>query len=200
MNVDLSFHLSAQAPIPADHGYSLFGALSRMLPNIHCENEFGIHPIQGRQVGNRQLSLLPSSRLTIRLPAERIAEVLPLAGSTIQVESSLLAIGTPHIYPLRPSTALYSRLVVIKVAGKQPGRISPEDFMAAVRKQMESLGCAELAISKLGKRRTLRIKQAEIVGYELLVENLSADESLDLQLQGLGGRRHMGCGLFTPIG
>jgi CRISPR-associated protein Cas6 len=51
----------------------------------------------------------------------------------------------------------------------------------------------------LGKRRTIRIKDKEVVGYEVLIERLSASESLILQGTGLGGRRHMGCGLFSPV-
>jgi CRISPR-associated protein Cas6 len=52
----------------------------------------------------------------------------------------------------------------------------------------------------LGKRRTLRIKDKEVVGYEVLVEALTAEESLNLQEHGLGGRRHMGCGIFSSVG
>ena len=49
----------------------------------------------------------------------------------------------------------------------------------------------------LDKRRTLRIKDKEVVGYEMLVETLSANESLALQEHGLGGRRQMGAGVFV---
>ena len=48
------------------------------------------------------------------------------------------------------------------------------------------------------RRRALRIKDQTHVGYSLLVEGLSAEESIRLQEQGLGGRRKLGCGLFLP--
>ena len=54
------------------------------------------------------------------------------------------------------------------------------------------------AIVTIGKRRTLRIKDKEVIGYEILIEGLMAEDSLDIQEQGIGGRRHMGCGLFVP--
>lgn len=38
----------------------------------------------------------------------------------------------------------------------------------------------------------------EVVGYELVIEGLTADESVAIQTTGLGGRRHMGCGVFVP--
>lgn len=34
--VDLAFAVLATEPIPADHGYHLYGALSRILPQLEC--------------------------------------------------------------------------------------------------------------------------------------------------------------------
>ena len=45
---------------------------------------------------------------------------------------------------------------------------------------------------------TLRIKGLAIVGYGLLVSELSAADSLTLQERGLGGRTQLGCGFFVP--
>ena len=49
--VDLAFELVGQQPIPADHGYALYGALSRVLPAVHRDNGVAIHPIGGQQMG-----------------------------------------------------------------------------------------------------------------------------------------------------
>ena len=48
-------------------------------------------------------------------------------------------------------------------------------------------------------RRVLHIKGERHVGFGMLIEGLTADESLRLQQNGLGGRRKMGCGLFLPV-
>jgi hypothetical protein len=32
-----------------------------------------------------------------------------------------------------------------------------------------------------------------------VVEGLTAEESLTLQTHGLGGKHHMGCGVFVPL-
>lgn len=42
--VDLSFPLIGKM-LPLDHGYSLYGALCRLLPNLHEHKAVGIHPI-----------------------------------------------------------------------------------------------------------------------------------------------------------
>jgi CRISPR-associated protein Cas6 len=48
------------------------------------------------------------------------------------------------------------------------------------------------------RRRIVHIKGKMIVGYPLLVQGLTADESIRLQEVGLGGRTRIGCGFFVP--
>jgi CRISPR-associated protein Cas6 len=48
-------------------------------------------------------------------------------------------------------------------------------------------------------RRVLDVKGRKIVGYAMQVAGLTAEESIRLQEEGLGGRRRMGCGLFMPL-
>ncbi len=201
MHIDLCFSLSASHAVPADHGYLLYSAVSRMLPELHAENDYGIHPIRGRQLGGRTLQLTQHSRLVIRTDAERIARFLPLAGSSLQLLERSLRVGVPQVRPLAAATALRSRLVTIKLpeALDAPPDTAAETFEAAVRRQLDTLAVAPGAQLHLGKRRTLRIKDKEVVGYEVLLEALSADESLAVQEQGLGGRRKMGCGVFAPV-
>ena len=43
--VDLSFQIVATQPIPADHGYHLYAALSKTLPVLHQHNGIAVHPI-----------------------------------------------------------------------------------------------------------------------------------------------------------
>ena len=197
-HVDLAFAVRTTKPIPADHGYALYGAISRHLPELHRENGFSVLPIRGQQVGERLLSLMPWSSLTVRVPDGQIAPLLCLAGKTLSLGATPLQVGVPQVRALIPATALRSRLVVIKVSNTDAAQLTPELFEAAARKQLASLSISEQALLTLGKRRTLRIKQREIVGYEVLVEALTAEESLALQEHGLGGRHHMGCGVFVP--
>ena len=51
----------------------------------------------------------------------------------------------------------------------------------------------------IGCRKTFRIHDKQIVGYNLLVSELTAEESIVLQEKGIGGRRKMGCGVFVGI-
>jgi CRISPR-associated protein Cas6 len=200
MIVDLAFSIVCPQAVPADHGYLLYSALARALPEVHQTDRIGVHPIRGRQLGGRTMQLTEHSRLIIRTDAEQIARFLPLAGKSLRLLDRTLRIGVPQVRPLVPAAALRSRLVTIKLseAVSKPSKAAADAFLAAARRQLGDLAVSAEASLTLGKRRTLRIKDKEVVGYEVLLEGLTAEESVAVQERGLGGRRHMGCGIFVP--
>jgi len=97
------------------------------------------------------------------------------------------------------------------------GFMEPEPFLQAIQRQLDSMEVkgrpflveqaevaeANCAASKGSRspvlRRTVRIRDKEIVGFALRVEELSAQESVLLQARGIGGRRRFGCGIFVPV-
>jgi len=187
--VDLTFPIQGDR-IPADHGYVLYAALSHVQASLHRAPWLGIHPVKGIAAGVN-LKLPPGSKLRLRLPVERVGEALPLVGQTLAVGDFRIRLGAPLLTPLRPAVTLYSRLVIIK------GFMERGPFVAAVQRQLDALGAKCKATP--GPRRTLRVKERVIVGHAVWLSELSAEESLDIQERGLGGRRHMGCGVFTPV-
>src|SRR5262245_53766275 len=188
--VDLAFRLVG-SKIPVDHGYALYSAISRVLPEIHGAGNIGVHPIRGTYSGNGELMLRDSSRLVVRLESERIGEFLKLAGKRVDIDSHMLRVGVPEVRTLRPRASLYSRIVTIK------GFMEPTAFLEAARRQLEKIGAkAEIQV---GERRTFRVKDKQVVGFEVAALELDAEDSLRLQENGLGGRRHMGCGVFVPL-
>lgn len=188
--VDLAFRLTG-SKIPVDHGYALYSAISRLVPEIHEAKNFGVHPIRGTYSGNGELMLRDSSRLVVRMESEQIGQFLKLAGKKLEIDSYGFRVGVPEVRLLRPRAALYSRLVTIK------GFMEPAEFLEAAKRQLERIGVqAELQV---GERRTFRVKDKQVVGFELAALGLDAEDSLRLQENGLGGRRHMGCGVFVPL-
>jgi CRISPR-associated protein Cas6 len=186
--VDLAFRLNG-SKVPVDHGYALYSALSRILPEIHEMKDVGVHPIRGTYSGNGELMLRDSSRLVLRVGSERIGEFLKLAGKRLDIDGCNLSVGIPEVWLLRPRGSLYSRLVTIK------GFMEPTAFLASAKRQLEKLGVeAEIHV---GERRAFRVKEKHVVGFEVAASELDGDHSLRLQEIGLGGRRHMGCGIFV---
>ena len=132
--VDVAFSLKGKTA-PLDHGYSLFGAVSRILPLIHAKKDWGLFPIHGQQTAPGVLTLVAQSLLTIRLPAACIAEVLSLSGQTLDVAGHSLSVGIPRVFPLQPRPVLRSRFVTIKKFHE-----APAEFASAVRRQLDEVG------------------------------------------------------------
>ena len=105
--VDVKFKLQGTC-IPADHGYHLFSAISKIIPEIHDNEETGVHPVSGQLNGKRLIRLTDKSFLTIRIDAEKIKNILPLAGKTLRIGEHQLTVGVPNTNILIPSARLYS--------------------------------------------------------------------------------------------
>jgi len=187
--VELSSRLVGHC-IPVDHGYALYAAISRHVPEIHDAREIGVQPIRGIYGGDGLLYMAPFSRLTLRLPDDQLRDYLKLAGKTLDVKGYPLRIGVPEARMLLPIASLRSRLVTIK------GFLDKGPFLDAADRQLQSMGIRGEVL--LGERRTFRVKDKQVVGFEVAITGLTAEESLTLQEKGLGGRRRMGCGIFVP--
>jgi CRISPR-associated protein Cas6 len=202
MMLDAAFGIQGDL-LAAEHHYLLLGALSELVPEFHVEGvELRFAPINGQLVGKGTIRLSDHSRLRVRLLADRIALVLPLAGRTIRIGDHSVTLGIPTVAPLTPAPTVAARTVTFK------NSIEPEQFLAVSRRKLDELGIAGdpgIPLIREGeragepRRKVLRIKGHRIVGFALQVEGLTAEESLLLQEKGLGGRCRMGCGFFLPL-
>jgi len=201
--VDLHFPVLGTS-LASDHGYDLYAALARLVPQLHEEaRRIRIGPIRGTYTGNGLLQIdARFSRLRVRLAAEDIPLLLQLAGKSLDVAGHRLRLGVPQVRNLIPAPNLAAGLVTIK------GFTEPGPFLDAVRRQLAALAIAgEPGIPQVSqgpragqpRRRILRVKDKRVVGFPLIVSGLTADESARLQESGLGGRGKMGCGFFGAI-
>jgi CRISPR-associated protein Cas6 len=188
--VDLAFPLRGKA-LPVDHGYALYSACCKVVPEIHGDRDMGIFPVQGAYSGGENLLLNRTSKLTLRIQADRVGQFLPLAGKSLEVGGCPLALGAPNLQNLRPTASLLARTVTIK------GFEEEGPFLEALERQL--LPVAPEARATIIKRRTVRIAGKQVVGFKVQVEGLAAEESIALQEKGLGGRRRFGCGLLVPV-
>lgn len=214
--VDVSFPIQG-SEIHLDHGYALFAAVSRLVPQIHEQPTWGIHPIRGAAIERGRLTLTQHSHINIRLPDVHIAAVLPLAGQRIEIDGDSVTCGIPKIWPLRPTSSLQSKIVVVAsvVDVKAPENDQRGQIASSMRRKLAHLPL-EMDPDRLqlniGRRHIVRIgakrskpRGAEtvfdrdiVVGFQVILEGLDATASLVVQSHGLGGRRHIGCGIFVP--
>jgi len=182
--------------LPLDHGYALLGAVARVVPAIHGRKQWGLHTVRGERCDGQRLRLHGGSAIQIRLPADDIKELFPLIGCNLAVGGQSLTVGGIEVAPLQPAARLVARIVTIK------GFQEPEPFRDAARKQLSVISIGqdpERVELTVGKRRVMRIHDKTVVGFQVWLHGLDSAASLAIQRTGLGGRRHMGAGLFVPV-
>jgi CRISPR-associated protein Cas6 len=171
-SVDLVFHLRGST-IPVDHGYALYAALNRLMPALHGAQAIGVQPIRGTYSGNGLLHLTTFSELVLRLPDDQVRPYLSLAGKRLEVDGHHPQVGVPNTRMLQPAVNLRARLVTIK------GFLEPGPFLDAAKRQLQSLGVVGELL--LGERRTFRVKEKQVVGFEVTVTGMTVEQSLTLQ-------------------
>jgi CRISPR-associated protein Cas6 len=187
--VDLLFPARAGA-VPVDHGYWLFSALASRLPSLHERRDVGIFNLKGKSATGDSL-FLGAGTLRLRCPVEAIPLFLGLAGSSLELAGCRVVLGAPTVRALEPVPGLSARLVTIKHAEQE------DTFRASALRFIEELTGAPCAL-QVGRRRIATVAGRKVVGFGLELSELTPEASQVLQEQGLGGRRHMGCGLFLP--
>ena len=199
--VELAFPLIG-AEIKADHSYSLYSAVSRVVADAHCADWMGIFSLRGRKTRPGFMQISEGECLRLRLPLEKVPLAYKLSGQRLRIGNSSVRCGLPTINLLTPSLNLRSRLVVIRTA-HEPKVVEPENFLKALHRQLLDLNISASAHierrSDSLARRVVKIKDNIIVGYGVVITDLQERDSLIIQAVGLGGRRRMGCGIFEPI-
>jgi CRISPR-associated protein Cas6 len=184
--------------LPADHGYLLYSAIIKHVPSLHSAVWLGIELISGLPWGKGIIALpAHSTSLRLRLPVDKLAQVLQLAGARLEIGGYAIRLGLPVARPLVPASSLFARIVTIKKF------TDPEPFLGAAQRQLTQLGItAVLEFPRDGHTRSRRIVTVhgyKVVGFSLAAHGLSDEDSIKMQSVGLGGRRAMGCGMFNPI-
>jgi CRISPR-associated endonuclease/helicase Cas3 len=188
--VDLKFPVIGTI-LPSDHGYAVFAAISRVIPEAHGSDWLALETIPGLARGDGLIHINERARLRMRLPQERLPLMLKLAGKKLALNGSSIRLGIPEVSLLRPAASVYARCVTIKKFTEA------EPFLNAVARKLDEMGIK--GEPELGPRRAFRVGNHTIVGFGLSIHELSDEASVILQERGVGGRRHMGCGFFNPI-
>lgn len=199
--LEIQFALQGKT-LPADNGYPLYSALKTTV----CDNkpfppEVLISSINGIPDRDGMIYLNRASKFRLRCPTEQVNDWYRLLQSHVfDVQGHLIRLVQPRLCLPKSSEILKSRLVTFKLESVDHGEL-PYYFLESCKKAMDKLeikGNVYVDSNVDGDlaRRTVRIKKKHIVGFGVVVEGLSDEDSIKLQGQGLGGRKHFGCGWF----
>lgn len=199
--VDLQFDIQCRE-LPVDHAYALAAALHRTLPWLKDDARIGVQNIHmaGSQNGwerpdpelGQKLLLSRRTKLNIRVPREREQQIQnELVGQTLDIDGNPMIIGKAKRRLLSKQTTLIARQVV------QQGREAGDENLFLQRMAAE-LAQRGIRIKKAlcGKTVTLQTPDGPLVTRSLMIADLSLEESIQLQQQGVGPHHDMGCGIF----
>jgi CRISPR-associated protein Cas6 len=187
--VDVAFALRG-GTIPADHGWPLFRLLAERLAWLETDAIAGVHPIRGARSGSGAAELYVGGRgrLMLRLPRERTHESFALTGTRLGLGEGI-EVGPAQLRTLFAHGTLYSHFVAAGTADEAA-------FHHAVNADLQQAGIRCKVV--LGRMRRAAGAGAEIVGFSVMLHELSPEQSLAMQQTGLGAGRKLGCGIFVP--
>ncbi len=175
--------------MPIDHGWVLYQALIPLAPWIAGEDALGIHPVHGANTGSGELILNRRAKLVIRCPASRLTDLARLEGRAFMVGGQTLSLGKSRVKPLTMHTPLYAHTVCT-------GSDDERTFTQDVIRRLDAMNINTRFIC--GKPQKVFDGEKMTTGYSLMLHGLPIAHAIQVQQQGLGLHRKLGCGIFIP--
>ncbi len=207
--MEIQFALRGKT-LPADHGYALYSAIKKLLQETEdssipkdLPSEVHLCSVPGIADRAGMIYLNRGSRFRLRCPSDQMQTWYRcLQNQVFDIRGHLIRLVQPRITLPEASDTLTARLVTFKLDAIDHAEV-PRYFLESCQKGLERMeidGQAFIPSDPTGNlaRRTLQVKDKKIVGYGVVVEGLSQEDSVKLQWHGLGGRQHFGCGWFYP--
>lgn len=186
-HVDIAFAVSGE-PLPRDHSFELWRALSEAAPDLLADPSVAVLPVRGASAGAGGIVLQRRSRLLMRMPEASVERALRLCGARVEVAGAAVTLGDAKTRPL----AHYATLYAHRVAAER------DDEASFVQQATAALREIDVAADFIvGKRTLTRGAAGDIAGFSLMLAELSARQSLVLQVRGLGAHRGLGFGVFV---
>jgi CRISPR-associated protein Cas6 len=185
---DLVFDIAGRS-LPQDHASALFEAVSATLPWLGKDLGSGAHAIKGAANEHGELIINRRAKLVLRIPRTRMAEARALSGKHLALAGYEIDVGAASERAFVPFATLYAPLLLT-------GRAREEDFAADLMALLSERGIEHRFIC--GKPRGIHRAGETLRGHSLMLYDLSMDQSLRIQDEGLGLHRELGCGMFVP--
>jgi CRISPR-associated protein Cas6 len=177
--------------LPRAHRVALAAALQQVLPWLDEACGAAVHRLNVATGGGPLALLSGRTRLTLRLPRQRVTDAAQLSGRTLDVMGQPLHLGAAQPRELLPFGTLFAHFVAAEGAAACGDEAA---FLDAVAQQLAALGVHARAIC--GRHQTL--EEGRLAGYGLMLDGLTHGDSRRVLERGLGTHRLWGCGVFVP--
>jgi len=186
--------------LPVDHAYALSEAIGEHLPWLVDEQGAGIHPISIPEAGNgwlrpegmdETLHLSKRTKLILRIPSSRFDDATSLIRKKLSVAGNDMTVIKMTERLLQPLETVFSRYNIVEKGMDEPA------FMKQAMESLKSMGITPRKMLP-GREHSLRTDKGVLKTLTLMIAELSQEESLKIQQNGIGQHQHLGCGLFIP--
>lgn len=201
--IDLVFNIDCRE-LPVDHAHALGEALCNALPLLGEDARCAIHSIHlaGSQNGwerpdpklGQKLILSRRTKLTLRVPGEHREHIeQTLDGAILDIDGHKLAIGKAKSKKLSRQGTVFARHVAL-----QAGEDSDENaFLMRVVSDLKARGI-QVKKALCGITQEIDTPEGPLQTRSIMLADLSPEDAVQLQQQGLGDGRKLGCGIFIP--
>ncbi|NDP46938.1 MAG: type I-MYXAN CRISPR-associated protein Cas6/Cmx6 [Sulfuriferula multivorans] len=189
--IDLQFDLVGTT-IQADNAQLLSDAILNLLPWLGDHAGAGIQHLKGAETncGDTTLNINRRTKMFMRVPKDRVDDLQILRGKTLSLNGHSLQIGNFKTRAFSPFAHIYAHFVDTGSAGE-------EQFVQDVMRELD--GHFELRCGFIcGKQQTLQSASGPLYGFSLMLHDVPPHKSLQIQDEGLGRNRLLGCGIFIP--
>ena len=189
--IDLQFDLIGTT-IPADNAQLLSDALLKRLPWLGEHAGAGIQHLKGAETnsGDVTLNINRRTKLFMRVPKARVDDLQILRGQSLDLMGHSLQIGSFKTRAFSPFAHIYAHFVDTGSAGE-------EQFVQDVMRELDGhfkLRCGFIC----GRQQTMQSTSGPLYGYSLMLHDVPPHKSLQIQDEGLGRNRLLGCGIYIP--
>ena len=194
---ELSFSVDCKE-LPYDHAYELYSAILNLVPEIENDKRNAIQTLHGPMSGNgwvrpdsENIPLSKRAKLIMRINKNQINDIKDIEGKEIRLFGNTLKIGSSKVKNFLVVKDLFCRFVM------SDHKTSEEDFLNIIQKELRGLNI-NIRKALCGRSMVISFGKKTLYTRSLMIADLSKEESLKLQEEGVGDKKLYGCGIFLP--
>lgn len=197
---DLLFKIECKS-LPLDHGFALSQQIIQHIPWIQDESQAAIHQIHVAESANgwirpedpetEVLNVSRRTKMTLRLPSNRMEDINDLVGKTLDIDGHPLKVGSYTTRKLSKLTTIFARYVDTQ---------GSDDENQFLDNMMKLLNQHDIRVKKMMSGKLMRHQTSDgvLLTRKLFLSDLDVQESVLLQQNGLGDKQLLGLGIFLP--
>ena len=195
--VDLSFSVDCKE-LPYDHAYELSSEIIKLVPEIKNDNRNAIQTLHGPMSGNgwvradgENIFLYKRAKLCLRVRKDHADKIREIEGKKIKLFGNELNIGKSKIKSFLVVRDLFCRFVSCNED------LPEENFLEEVQTELRAY---KVNINKAlcGQSKRISFGEKSLYTRSLMIADLTKEEAVILQEEGVGKHRLFGCGIFLP--